>query len=47
MTRRMQAVVRYMAARNLPSRPISERDGILFDSTFGELMTEFERRCRV
>lgn len=47
MTRRMQAVARYMAARYLPSQPISERDGILFDSTFGELMTEFERRCRV
>lgn len=47
MTRRMQAVARYMAARNLRPRAINEADGVLDRSTGTEMMTEFERRCRV
>jgi hypothetical protein len=46
MTRRMRAVARYMAARNLRPR-MTENDGVLDRSTEAQLMTEFERRCGV
>lgn len=47
MTRRMQAVARYMTAHNLPPQPITDRDVVLYRSTGTEMITEFERRCRV